>query len=439
MSNEIVPKGEVKGEVESVDSPARPVFHRVPRVVTEVTPEEQVSFGKLWHIVRKRKWFLIGSVAVCFALSVAFTLISSRKYQSTSTIEFNKENTDALDLNDARTGDASSMDYVVTQQTQVDALKGGDLALQVIKQLNLESRPEFQKKQFIGDYFQSFPDERGLPIEKAPHRRAEVLKAFAKNLDVQIVPGTRMINVKFFSPDAQVASAVVNTLVNDYQEQYMRIRMSATSQVSSFLSGQLDDLKNQVEDAQERLVEFQKEAGILGADESHNIIMTRLETVDNQLVEAKANRIFAQAISQMAKSGDPEALSGLVGSLSASSSSTMLPSTLSLLETMRDEQAKLKAEYAEASMKYGSSYPKLIQMESQLQDLDDSINTQKALLSSRAENDYLAAQQVETGLRSSFDQAKADADQMNDKSVQYTILKHEAESNRDLYDELQKK
>ena len=435
MSNEIVPKN----EAESVEVPVRPVYPRVSRVIEDIAPEQQVSFGQLWQVLRKRKWFLVGSIGVCFGLALILTLLSGHKYQSTSTVEFNKENSDALDVNDARAGDANSMDYLVTQQTQVNALKGNDLALQVVKQLNLENRPEFQAKQFLSDYVQSFPSEAGLPLEKAPHRRAEALRAFEKNLFVDIVPGTRMITVKFFSPDPLVAAGVVNTLVSDYQEQYMRIRMSATSQVSAFLAGQLDDLKNQVDASQERLVEYQKEAGILGVDESHNIVMTRLESIDNQLTTAKANRILAQAISQMAQSGDPESLSGLVGSLAAVSSSSTMPSSLSLIETLRDQQARLKADYAEAAMKYGSAYPKLIQMQSEMKDLNDSINTQRGVMASRAQNDLLAAQQVEGGLRSSFEHAKEDANQMNDSSVQYSVLKHEVESSRDLYDELQKK
>lgn len=434
MSTEIVPRN----EAEHPEIPARPIFPRVARVIAEEPPEPQISFTFLWRMFSRRKWFLMGATGVCFALALLFTLLSTSKYRSTSTIEFNKENSDALDLNDARTGDANSMDYLVAQQTQVDALKSDDLALQVVNQLNLERRPEFKSKQFLSDYFRSFPNEAGLPLQKAPHRRAEALKAFQKNLKVDILPGTRMITVQFFSPDPQVAADVVNTLVSDYQEQYMRVRMSATMQVSDWLSKQLDDLKNQVEGSQQRLVDYQKQAGILGADESHNIVMTRLEQVDKQLTEARGNRILAQAVAQLARTGDPELISGLVGNSATFSASTM-PSTLSLIEQLRANQAQLRAEYAQAASQFGPAYPKLIEMQSRLRDLDESIKTESGVLVARAQNDYLAAQQTESGLNASFEEAKAQANQMNDSSVQYSVLKHELESSRDLYDELQKK
>jgi len=435
MSNEIVPKG----EPESVEVSVRSAVPRIAGVIAQEPAEQPISFGKIWLIIRKRKWFLVTATSSCLALAVIVTLISAQKYQSTSIIEFNKENSDALELNDGRAVDANSMDYLVVQQTQVDALKGDDLALQVVKQLALESRPEFEKKQFLSDYVRTFKNETGLPLEKAPHRRAEALKAFQKNLVVENLPGTRMIKVQFFSPDPQVAAAVVNALVNDYQEQYMRIRMSATMQVSDWLSKQLDDLKDQVQSSQERLVQFQKQAGILGTDESHNLVMTRLVEVDKQFIEARANRILAQAISQLARTGNPESISGLVGSWGVGNSASTVPSTLSLIETLRAQEAQLKAEYAQAAAKYGSAYPLLLQMQGRIKDLGESIKTQADVLSARAQNDYLAAEQTEAGLRSAFEQVKQEANQLNDSAVQYTLLKHEVESSRELYDDLQKK
>ncbi len=59
-----------------------------------------------------------------FALALADTLILTPKFRSEATIEFNKENTDSPYLDDrpAMLGDANSMDYSGTQQTQVKTL-----------------------------------------------------------------------------------------------------------------------------------------------------------------------------------------------------------------------------------------------------------------------------------------------------------------------------
>jgi polysaccharide biosynthesis transport protein len=431
---EITPKAEIKAEPEVREARSRSAVDRPFPTPAPEPPEQQLSFNQIWLIVRKRQWFLFTAICACFALAVIFTLLSTTKYQSTSIIEFNKEHSDALELSDERTSGADSLDYVVAQQTQVNALKSDDLALQVVKQLDLESRPEFRVKPSWTDRFHSSKNEAGLPLEKAPHRRTTALKTFGKNLRVDIVPGTRMIKVEFFSPDAQVAADIVNTLVTDYQDQYRRVRMSATMQVSDWLSKQLDDLKNQVQTSQERLVAYQKKAGILGTDESHNIVMMRLEAVDKQLTEARANRIMAQVVAHLAQTGNPELMSGLVGA-----SGTSLYGSLSLVEQLRSQEAQLKVEYAQAATKFGPAYPKLLQMHNQIEDLDESIKTQVNDLAARAQNDYLTTQRTEAGLRVAFEESKDEANKLNDSAVQYTVLKHEVESSRALYDELQKK
>jgi polysaccharide biosynthesis transport protein len=264
---------------------------------------------------------------------------------------------------------------------------------------------------------------------------ATVLKAYHKNLVVEPVPGTRMISIQFMDPDPDVSAKIVNNLVSDYTEQYFRIRYAATVQASDWLSQQLNELKGQVEKSQQKLADFQRQAGILGTDETHNIVMTRLEQIDGQLTTAQANRILAQAVWQLAQTGDPELLPGLVNvTLSAGSSTTT--ASMALIQTLRLQQTQLKLQYAEGASKYGSAYPKLIQMQTDLDQSNAAIQTELSNLASRAHNDFLASRQTQDGLQVAFEKAKQEANQQNDSAVQYTLLKHEADSRRNLYDSL---
>ncbi len=131
-----------------------------------------------------------------------------------------------------------------------------------------------------------------------------------------------------------MAAAVVNSLVSNYQEQQFRTRFAATAQVSDRLSKQLDDLKDQVAASQEALVQYQKQAGILGVDETHNIVMTRLEEADKQVVAAQGDRILAQAIWQLARSGNPELISDLAA-MSSTTRSLTNPNSQLLIQNLR--------------------------------------------------------------------------------------------------------
>src|SRR6202030_2758032 len=142
-----------------------------------------------------------------------------------------------------------------------------------------------------------------------------------------------MISIQFMDPDPNVSAKIVNNLVSAYTEQYFRIRYAATVQASDWLSQQLNDLKTQVESSQQKLAEFQRQAGILGTDETHNIVMTRLQQIDGQLTNAQANRILAQAVWQLAQTGNPELLPGLVN-LSLSTGSGTAQASLALVQNL---------------------------------------------------------------------------------------------------------
>ena len=434
MSDQIVPKGDPHlGTYTALAVERRNPLSRVGNAA-----DAEMSFVEIWHVLRKRKRYVIMATFGLFVAALAYSLIITPSFQTTSTIEFNMENSDVLPLGvRAMTGDANPMDYHITQDTQARALQSDTLALQVVRELKLEARPEFTRNQSLLDYFRRFPDDSRLPLEKAPHRRANVLKAFHKNLTVKAVPGTRMIKISFLSPDPPLAVAIVNTLVNDFQEQQFRIRFAATAQVADWLTQQLDDLKSKVETSQQKLAQYQNVTGLLGPDETHNIVMSRLEEMDRQLVAAESNRILAQTIWQLAKSGNPELISGLMGrSLAAGGGAS--PDSLALVENLRAQQSQLKLEYAQATAKYGSEYPKLTQLKSGLKELDQTIVTEVQNLASRAQNDYLAAQHTEDAVRAGFEQAKQEANVLNNRAVQYSILKHEAESGQSLYDNLSK-
>ncbi len=400
--------------------------------------QPDLSLRDFWRILKRRKRIVVASIVACFLLALLVSLLMSPKYESVSVLEVNKENSDILGLDALQTGMSDSLDYNITLETQANVLRSDSLAFQVAEQLGLEKRQEFSLASAWFDAGRA-QAEHNRPLEKAPLRRRRISQAFRRSLTVKTVPGTRMIEVRFRNRDPQLAANVANTLVGDYLEQYFRTRYNATAQASEWLSKQLAELKSQVEEAQEKVVEYQKEAGILGTDEAHNVVMAKLEELNKQLTAAEASRMLKQTVYQIAKTGNAELIStvgssNLLGSLAGVNSNP-----LALIQSLRSQQAELKVQYAQAATKYGPAYPRLIQMRNQSQELESAIQAEIEKVAARAENDFLAAKNAEDMLRASFERQKEEANKLNDSAVRYTIMKREAESSRELYDGLLKK
>ncbi len=109
-----------------------------------------------------------------------------------------------------------------------------------------------------------------------PSRTSSLLASFRGNLKVTLAPNTHIVEVRFRSPDKDLAAKVVNTLMTDYTENNFKSRFDSTMQAEDWLSKQLVDLQMKVESSQEKLVRYQKEHEILGIDEKQNITTAKL-------------------------------------------------------------------------------------------------------------------------------------------------------------------
>jgi capsular exopolysaccharide synthesis family protein len=436
MNTEVIPPGapQEKKNFPSTRG-SRPEFHAAKEV-----REPGIALHEIWRILRKRAAIIRRVAMGVVAIAVVYTLVQTPMFRSEATIESNEQDSNSVVLDDQHQPgtDVPTADYVLMQKSEVKALQSDTLALRVIKEMKLEPPPEAARKLSFAALIGRQPDDPALPLEVAPQRRVEALAAFHRALTVAAVPGTRMISVQFMHPNPQTAALVVNTLLKDYKDLNFQSHYADNIEVSGWLSKQLDDLRTEVASSEQKLVDYQKQAGILGTDESHNVVMTRLEEGSKQLSDAQEKRIVTQTIVELVRQGNPELVSDLMNSLPAAAPAASTHS-LSVIQDLRHQQSEARTQYAEAAAQYGMAHPKLIGLASRVDQLDQLIQQEIRNLKVRAENDYVAAQQNERALRGAFEDEKQEANQLNDSAVQYTILKHEVESNRTLYDSLLKK
>jgi len=107
-----------------------------------------------------------------------------------------------------------------------------------------------------------------------------------------------------------------------------------------------------------------------------------------------------------------------------------------LLDRLREKEADLETQYAMTTTEFGSGYPKVTELSNQLKQVRTAIETEKKNLLEKMRDEYLAAAQRENLLESAFNQQKQEANKLNESAIEYTVLKREAETNRQLYQDL---
>ncbi len=370
-----------------------------------------------WRVLLKRRWTVITTLVVVVALALLISLRMTPLYEASGRIVIYREASDVLGFKDLGASSTEDWDYNVALDTQVRVLRSETLAAQVIQKLELDRNPVFAGALVTA--------ADAPPLSADPAREAALLGAYRGALNVSTVPRTRIVEIRFLSPDPKLAADAVNALAQVYTEHNYKTRFEAMVQTSEWLSKQLADLRLKVETSQERLVRYQREHNILGLDEKQNITTAKLDELNRELTSAQADRIQKEARYQLTLIGSPE----LVAHLEPGS----------LLEKLRARQAELKDQLAKMTTEFGAAYPKVMELNNQLLQTEASVQEEVLKIGSRIKVDFATAAQREKMLHAALESQKQEANLLNEDSIQFNILKRDVETNRELYEGLLQK
>ena len=406
------------GESEALEPIELPVFRR--HQSANPFAEEESPLLHYWRVLRKRRWAVVATAAIVFALAVIATLETTRLYQATSKIAIFPETSNVLGF---KNGEDISPDYQydVALETQAAILRSDALAMKVIETMHLDQNPSFAGAT-------GSRAERSIPVSSMrpdPAKSAGLVGAFRGGLNVRIIPNSRLVQISYTHPDPRLAAEIVNTLAKTFIEENFKTKYESVTQTSEWLSTELADLQLKVETSEEKLVRYQKERGILGVDEKQNIVTAKLDELNKELTAAQMDRIQKDANYRFATAEDL-----------AEFAKTDREGKSSMLEKLREKEAELNTQYALATTQFGSGYPKVVELSNQLKQVRADIVAEEKSIREALGNEYSAALQREKLLTSAFEEQKQEANKLNESAILYSSLKRDADTNRQLYQDL---
>jgi capsular exopolysaccharide synthesis family protein len=398
-----------------------PVFEKSHHVPYPYLAEEQSALLHYWRILKKRRWTVVATLGIIFALTVIFTLKTTPLYQATSKVAIFPENPNALGFKDLENS-SPDFEYEATLETQAAILRSDSLAMKVIEAIRLDQNPKF-----IGG---APPQRSADPLQTSnmqpdPATTAGLLGRFRGGLSVQLVPNSRLVQISYTHPDPRLATEIVNALVRMFTEENFKTKYEAVTQTSDWLSTELADLQMKVQTSEEKLVRYQKDHSILGVDEKQNIVTAKLDELNRELTAAQTDRIQKESNYRLAAEGDP-------GAFSKSSRE----GASGMLERLRDKEADLNTQLAQVTTQFGTGYPKVAELSNQVKQVRSELAAEEVRMQQQIRDEYLAALQRETLLTTAFNQQKQEANQLNESAIEYSVLKRDADANRQLYQDL---
>ncbi|MFZ0661484.1 MAG: polysaccharide biosynthesis tyrosine autokinase [Acidobacteriaceae bacterium] len=398
-------------------TPAQNAQPGSPSPVTNPTPQPAVvTSADISKMLFKRKWVIFAVTLLGAAIGLYHAETTVPQYEATSQIFIDLGGSGNLGLGDS-TSQTLLLDMPdVMFQTQVQIMRSDTAALDAIKLLDLYHTPPYSS------VFGKTPYNGQL----TPEQRTALVGMFQASTRIAVVPNTALVNVSFRSPDPTLAKNAANALVEAYIERDLQARYEGSTRISKWLATQLTGLKEQAETNQKDLSNYvQKNNIVATGPQGGSLVLDSLETVNQQLAEAKADRIVKEARYKMAQTRNPELLVSVA------------PGTI--LSSLRQQQADMMVQKAQLQSKFGPDYPKVQELNKQLGTVQSDIDTEITNLTKRFAVEYHTAQQTEGLLQTRLDTLTKAAYQQNQSAAQFEILKHNAESAGELYSALELK
>jgi capsular exopolysaccharide synthesis family protein len=318
-------------------------------------------------------------------------------YESVGRISINPSDADELNLKQG----AGTIDDGRELDTQVKILQSDVISLEAGKRMR-RNAGQLESK----------------PLDAAGE--AALINGFRAGLSVMPVQDTRIIEIRYTHTNPQYAADAVNAVASIFIDQNFKTKYDSTMRASEWLTKQLAEMQMKVESADQKLVDYQKANGFVGGDEKTNIIIDKLDELNKQLTEAEAERFQRQAVYEQAKQGHRSALANTAPN--------------ALMEKLRAQEADLQNQLAQLTTQFGPSYPKVAELNNQLKQVQGAIETETGKIQGKLETEYLSALARERMLRSSFEKQKQEANVLNEKAIQYMLLKRDADSSRTIYE-----
>ena len=386
--------------------PALPEQYLVyPSSADEEAEEPAVPLSHYLWILRRHKWKILSFVVVCVLATVVVSSRLTPIYESTATLDVDRQAPAAIIGEDAARAAPNDADQFLA--TQIRTIQSDSVLRPVVEQFHLRV------------------NQPSTPDPQLPTARAADAPVTLKNLRVTRPPNTYLLLVAYRSPDPVLAAGVANAIADSYIQHTYDIRFRATAGLSAFMEKQMDEMKAKMERSADALAQFEKDLSVINPDEKTSILSSRLLQINTDFTNAQADRVRLEAAYNTVKAG----------SLEAAEASTQGEQ----LRKLSDKLDEAREKFAVTKTTFAANYPEYKKAASDVAELERQFKDLQANIVQRVQSEYQQAVNRETMLRSAVAETKAEFDSLNARSFQYKSLKQEADNDKGLYQELERK
>jgi polysaccharide biosynthesis transport protein len=359
-----------------------------------------MSIARLFQVLlaRWKTFSLVFIIAACMGVSTAY--YQPKYYSSTATVVVDGKIDPVAGLNQLATPS-----YLATQ---VEIIKSSRVGSKVTKTLKLDQNAQLR---------QQFSDTKGVG-----DFNEWLANLIQKALVAEAGRGSSIIKITYTSADPNFSALMANAFVRAYLDVVLEMRVEPARRYADFFDDRSKALRDAVEKAQSRLSAYQKEKGIIGADEGSDVERAKLNDLSAQLLQAQNQAIEAgsrQTQAQQAADRTQEVMAS------------------GLINTFKGDLARQETRLQELSSKYGDAHPQVVEIKVTISELKSRIESETKRVTGSVSVSNNITKQRESELRSATEAQRAKVLKLKEVRDDLTVLQRDLDIAQKSYDNVQ--
>jgi polysaccharide biosynthesis transport protein len=233
-----------------------------------------------------------------------------------------------------------------------------------------------------------------------------------KNLSVTPSKESSVLEINYSSEDPNFATIVANSFAETYQLTSTQLKVAPAQQAAGYFGQQVKTLRDDLEQAQSKLSEYQQEKGITNPEQTLDIENIRLNELSSQLSMVQAASIDSQSRNANAKRST-------LDSPDIASSPT--------IQVLKADSARADAKLAQVAQRLGKNHPAYKSAESDAIKVRSQLHEEAQRLSNSIGNSASINQQRESQLRTQVEMQKKKVLGLNRLRDEMGILQKDVE------------
>jgi polysaccharide biosynthesis transport protein len=306
-------------------------------------------------------------------------------------------------------------------ESQLAIIRSDTILRRVIVAENLLADPDFVAPSKGVSFFSQIRETLTGPRPKIDEM-TEALAGLARTLRVRRELNTYIVSVDATSNSPVKASKIANAVVQAYLDDQSTAKSDGASKVNSLIDSRLDELKQQVRRAENRMDEFKRankivtsEGGLLN-EQQLTRLNTELVAVRTQLATSKAR--LDELTSTLKRGVSPESLPDAM--------------TSGVIQKLRDQYASTARREASLSAQLQSRHPVLVDVRAQLNSVKQQIVAELQRITLATQSEYQIVSNREREIAAALKTSEAEVAKTNTAQIELRAFEREADASREI-------